>query len=77
MSKRDLTAHCAAHGKRKYESFAAALARLEAIQEGIGELEKLTGTVYSCDACSGWHVSSRRLIPVKPKGRGKKRRGAA
>ena len=61
-------------GKRGYQSYGEALATLDRLAaEGI--LSGPFGTCYRCPHCEVWHVSSRRFVVAKAKGRGKRRRG--
>ena len=61
-------------GKHCYESYATGLAALEDL-ERRGRLRGPFGSVYRCSRCESYHISSRRFTLVKPKGRGKARRG--
>ncbi len=61
-------------GKRAYPSYADALAALVDL-EARGQMRGPFGTVYLCPSCEQFHISSRRFTVVKPKGRGKRRRG--
>jgi len=66
---------CLAAHKRRYSTYGEALSVLDSRLDKVTGMRSLIGSVYSCDACSGWHVSSRKFTIAKPKGRGKKRRG--
>jgi hypothetical protein len=66
---------CLSAHKRRYATYAEALSVLDSRLDAVTGLRSLIGSVYACDYCSGWHVSSRKFTIAKPKGRGKKRRG--
>jgi hypothetical protein len=58
----------ASRGKERHATYEAALAALCRI-DPLG-----VGSVYECDDCDGFHVSSRRFMVDKRRGRGKSRR---
>ncbi len=62
-------------GKVRQPDYASALAQVDTVVDGVTGLRSLAGSVYPCDSCSGFHVSSRRFTLAKPKGRGKRRKG--
>jgi hypothetical protein len=72
---------CLSAHKRRYSTYGEALSVLDRRLDREGQnsdpfgMRSLIGSVYSCDYCSGWHVSSRKFTVAKPKGRGKRRRG--
>ena len=60
-------------GKRGYPSYADALDALVDL-EARGQMRGPFGTVYTCQTCEQFHISSRRFTVAKRKGRGKSRR---
>lgn len=62
-------------GKRSYATYGEALAEL--VRRGFAGDDLLrgpVGSVYQCPRCDGWHVSSRKFVVAKKRGRGKRRR---
>jgi hypothetical protein len=72
---------CPETSKVRYLTYGKALAALDKVQDlakpvdAVTGLRPLTGSVYSCDACASFHVSSRKFTLAKKRGRGKSRRG--
>jgi hypothetical protein len=59
-------------GKRGHGSYEAALRHLMTLQP---DPSLPFGSIYTCPNCSAFHISSRRFTLMKPRGRGKARRG--
>jgi hypothetical protein len=70
-----MSVHCPAEGKSKYDTYAEALGKLDSRYDLVTGLSSLSGSVYPCDFCGGFHVSSKKFTLQKPRGRGKRRRG--
>ena len=64
---------CPASGKAAYGSYGDALEALIRL-DGEDLLRGPIGSVYQCASCDGWHVSSRKFVVVKKRGRGKARK---
>jgi hypothetical protein len=60
--------------KKRFATYQDALTEFARLEE-LGVLRTDRASIYSCSDCEGWHLSSRRFTLVKPKGRGKRRRG--
>jgi hypothetical protein len=58
--------YCPAADKKKYHSYAQALAKLDSHYDQVTGLSTLSGSVYSCDFCGGFHVSSKKFTLHKP-----------
>jgi hypothetical protein len=71
--------YCPVANKKTYFTYGEALAVLDTLApaclDAVTGLRNLIGSVYSCDSCGGWHVSSRKFTIAKRRGRGKRRRG--
>jgi hypothetical protein len=65
---------CPIDGKRKHASYVAALAEFDRLVALRG-MDPSRASIYECLTCGAWHISSRRFTLVKPRGRGKRRRG--
>jgi hypothetical protein len=73
-SRPSKTRKCPKNSKDIYPTYADALAEIDMRNRGAGFVQELTGSAFSCEACSGWHISKRRFTLTKKKGRGKQRR---
>jgi len=61
---------CPATGKKVYADYAAALKALDTLIE-----RPELGSVYTCPTCGAFHISKRRFVLRKVRGRGKSRKG--
>jgi hypothetical protein len=62
---------CPSH-KVGYETSLQALATFDRVIT-----DPLLGSIYTCQSCGQFHISSRRFSAIKPKGKGKARSGIA
>jgi hypothetical protein len=65
---------CPESAKRCFYSCADALAEFDRLV-AEGRLDPMRGSIYTCTSCEAWHISSRRFVVARQKGRGKRRRG--
>jgi len=76
-----MTVFCTETSKARYTTYGEALIALDKVQDlakpvdAVTGLRPLAGSVYPCDSCTGFHVSTKRFTLAKKRGRGKSRRG--
>jgi hypothetical protein len=62
-------------GKLGHQTYGAALEALIALEERFNRPSGAVGSVYQCSRCDEWHISSRKFMLAKKRGREKSRRG--
>jgi hypothetical protein len=75
MISRRSKRYCPAARKRSYRTYGEALAELDFRRDAITGIAWLSTSAYTCESCDGFHISRKKFTLVKPKGRGKRRRG--